>query len=246
MSDQAQHGAVKLQSSAMVAAAFITTLGAITAALIQTGWISKPPVALVSHMQPPAPIAKASFLGTIEPAAERPSADTVELRSDTAEPTLSIPSSIRGNETSPPNPTQSWPADASSSDTMRQSTVHWSPFRQTAYQLVRPAQFDSAPPQAVPQPALVQQSSLKVESLASVAPSTIAPLAPIAAAKETAGYAAIPPAQATLLADDGAVKILPSPWSFLTQPTTIDKPAPKAPKKPIDWGSVARWFGGHD
>jgi len=64
--------------------------------------------------------------------------------------------------------------------------------------------------------------------------------------RQMAGYSPAAARETTLLADDAAVKILPSPWSFLTQPSGSDVPdAPKAAKK-LDWGAVTRFFTGHE
>lgn len=86
MSEQNHPSAVKVQSSAIVLAALITTTGAITASCIQTGLISKSPTVAVASSQmsatnsptstfatptpTPAPTRQVSFLGTIEPVKE--------------------------------------------------------------------------------------------------------------------------------------------------------------------------------
>jgi hypothetical protein len=75
MIDQHHAKVVTLQSSAVVLAALITTMGAIGAACIQTGWIGRPalttaataPTATIASRTTP-PTAQVSFLGTIEPA----------------------------------------------------------------------------------------------------------------------------------------------------------------------------------
>ena len=85
MKEQNPHSAVKVQSSAIVLAAMITTAGAITASCIQTGLISKSLTVAVASSQtsgwngpvptfaaptPTTTTRQASFLGTIEPVKE--------------------------------------------------------------------------------------------------------------------------------------------------------------------------------
>src|SRR5262245_10295712 len=72
MSDQAHPAAARLQSSAMVAAALITTLGAISAAFIQTGLFNKAPTASVSDFQPAlASTTSFRFSPSTQPSTER-------------------------------------------------------------------------------------------------------------------------------------------------------------------------------
>jgi hypothetical protein len=90
MSDSSKVG--HWQSSALVVAALITTSGAISSALIETGWIGKragmmgdAPAAEVSFTKPSAP--QAAFAGIIEPVKERPTAfsapaERLQLQSD--------------------------------------------------------------------------------------------------------------------------------------------------------------------
>ena len=71
--DHSQHRAIRLQSSALVLAALITTAGAVSSAFIQSGWFGKPAASAVvasAHQVTPKPLA--SFVGTIEPMAEMP------------------------------------------------------------------------------------------------------------------------------------------------------------------------------
>jgi hypothetical protein len=77
MSESSKAG--QWQSSALVVAALITTSGAISSALIETGWFGKrqtsmgeASVAEASFTQPAAP--QAAFAGIIEPVTERPAA----------------------------------------------------------------------------------------------------------------------------------------------------------------------------
>jgi hypothetical protein len=232
MSDQIHPAAVRLQSSAMVAAAIITTLGAVMAACIQTGWMSKAPainvggsspsasqviaepfsfvekqrynsVPPVDHISRPSPpIAGASFIGTIEPCNQ---------------------------------PYQEPPSEPV------QPLVPGEGYKSIAPQRLAP--IDATQTNAVPATA------------ASAAANTAAvlPSAPSGETLLTAGYA---PA---LLAEAAPVKILPSPWSFITKttvgnkpvagdvPVVGDKPAgsSKTAKKPLDWGAVARFFPWH-
>jgi hypothetical protein len=79
MSDSSKVG--HWQSSALVVAALITTSGAVSSALIETGWfgkrqasVSDAPAAEVSFAKPPMP--QAAFAGIIEPVKERPVAFT--------------------------------------------------------------------------------------------------------------------------------------------------------------------------
>jgi hypothetical protein len=117
MTEQNHTRAVHLQSSAVVLAALITTCGAVTAALIQTGWIRRPPPEPVASLskQPASPIDRtaalerwsvpresteiiepsvspehttvASFTGAIEPLAERPLGTTQMAAVTVAQPT---------------------------------------------------------------------------------------------------------------------------------------------------------------
>ncbi len=73
MTDHSQNRAIRLQSSALVLAALITTAGAITSAVIQSGWLSKPDAATAIATPRSAPAKPlASFVGTIELLSELP------------------------------------------------------------------------------------------------------------------------------------------------------------------------------
>jgi hypothetical protein len=71
--DHSQHRAIRLQSTALVLAALITTAGAVTSAFIQSGWLGKTNRSTaIASAHPATPTALASFVGTIEPLAEMP------------------------------------------------------------------------------------------------------------------------------------------------------------------------------
>ncbi len=307
MSDNAQHGAARLQSSAMVVAAFITTLGAITAACIQTGLIVRPPAGSLMHSEQAAnfarqdlPVAQASFLGTIEPYHEATSqnwgvAPAMSMPSNSSEVATTITASSARTPQLLDAPTakpvsQPWPSDGASSATLRQSTVKPNVLHQSAYQPnVQVARLNTPQPPGVMQTAILKISPEADLASISTAPLSAAPFSsvpttgvndsgsvaanlgpiapapsmasPVAAApigasqtKQTADYApatqvAIAPAsasQATLLADDGAVKILPSPWLVLAKPTSATQSATPKAKKSFDWGTVARFFHGEN
>jgi hypothetical protein len=61
MSDEYQVKAIRTQSTAVVSAALITTIGAVTAACIQSGWISKP-IETSALSQPLASTARTTFM----------------------------------------------------------------------------------------------------------------------------------------------------------------------------------------
>jgi hypothetical protein len=71
--DHSQHRAIRLQSTALVLAALITTTGAVSSAFIQSGWFGKTnPSTTIASALPATPQALASFVGTIEPLNEMP------------------------------------------------------------------------------------------------------------------------------------------------------------------------------
>ena len=79
MVDQTHAKSISAQSAPVVFAALITTCGVIVSAFIQSGYFGRPTPPAVALASPTIPIAKASFLGTVEPLAEsalpgRPSA----------------------------------------------------------------------------------------------------------------------------------------------------------------------------
>jgi hypothetical protein len=74
MSDQGYSNSVRLQALALIAAAFVTTTGAVTSAFIQSGWITKPAVAITETK----PRVQAMFTGMIEAVDERAIASNVE------------------------------------------------------------------------------------------------------------------------------------------------------------------------
>src|SRR5262245_14113408 len=68
MSEHGQSGAVRLQALALIAAACVTTGGAVVSAFIQSGWISRPsPANAAVDMSQRT---QASFMGIIEPVNE--------------------------------------------------------------------------------------------------------------------------------------------------------------------------------
>jgi hypothetical protein len=230
MSDQAHPGAVRLQSSAMVAAALITTLGAITAACIQSGFINRMPTANVGDFSASPTTTSGGNLASAP--GERLSMAR-ELRSFYAAPAENV----------------MWRtphiASASFIGTVEPLNEPAAGGRQTADP---PTSLNST----APQPFLPSETFKQAPSPAFVpsAEANTAAFLPVAAAdgskaQLTAGYA---PA---LLAEAAPVKILPSPWSFLAAgatPTAADKPIelPKAAKKSLDWSAVARLWPWHN
>ncbi len=240
--NEAHPAAARLQSSAMVVAALITTLGAITAACIQTG---------VAHKAPAVNVADYSSLGT-SPASFRftPSPQPAdqhvtmarELRplftpaaEDTMRPTPRIASASFVGTIEPLSgvPTDNRQSFAPNAD-------------------VQP----SAPQVIVPHGTFNKVPTLNPVPTAEANTAAFLPLASSSSQVElTAGYA---PA---LLPQQAPVKILPSPWSFLAEPTAgdkssaaatsaklgSDKPAdpPKAAQKSFGWGSVAKLWPWH-
>src|SRR5262245_26501786 len=77
MSDHGQSGAVRLQALALIAAACVTTGGAVVSAFIQSGWLAKSnPTTLAADASQRT---QASFLGIIEPANENALADAKSM-----------------------------------------------------------------------------------------------------------------------------------------------------------------------
>lgn len=253
MSDQTHPAAVRIQSSAMVAAALITTLGAVIAACIQTGIISKTPTVNVSDFVPSAapsgggigstwsesfdrlsmvqPMHKAfvpAVQNNLRPAPRVASASFV----GTIEPTSDQRATNSGSENSIPA-------------TNSQLTVPQPWTQGNRLEPVRPTSF--TPNGAANTPAILQTALVET--------------------KQTVGYA---PA---LLPQETPVKILPSPWAFLGSstpgdvaasgskltsdtklasvdrlPSADNKPvdATKVAKKSLDWGTVARLWPWHN
>ncbi|HEY2759125.1 MAG TPA: hypothetical protein VGI75_00240 [Pirellulales bacterium] len=221
MSDQAHPGAVRLQSSAMVAAALITTLGAVTAACIQTGLISKSPMVTVEGF--PASPQPSNFanarpsLASVEkfPTAREPRNPYVAQVEDAFRPAVRIaPASFVGTI----EPLSEAPADN------RKGFVPNAESTLTAPQSFTPGE---------------KAKTLDLPHMVPSAEANTAAFLPVAAIGETqltAGYA---PA---LLPPDAPVKILPSPWSFLSSSTPGTSPVVsekivepmKATKKSLD------------
>lgn len=81
MTDQHQSRAMRVQSSAIVLAAAITTTGAVTSALIQAVGIDKSPPAEVASLQPHAAAARPTFTASIQ----RPDGSLPKSRSTIAQ-----------------------------------------------------------------------------------------------------------------------------------------------------------------
>jgi hypothetical protein len=244
MSDQAHPAAVRLQSSAMVAAALITTLGAISAAFIQTGLFNRAPTASVSDFQPTlASTTSFRFTPSTQPTAER----------SPLTQTLSAMYMPQGESYSRPTPHI---AEASFVGTI-QPVSNTSPKlgADVRSEVVRPdsgTQFTPAPSvrpssQAWGTPTSGVNSSAAVNTAAFITP------APEPRAEQTVGYA---PA---LRPQEAPVKILPSPWSFISATQDSDhatadaklavqkpeQPTKAAAKKSLGWDSLARLWPWH-
>jgi hypothetical protein len=245
MSDQAHPGAVRLQSSAMVVAALITTLGAVTAACIQTGLISKSPQVNIDGFpaspQPNSFVKSRSALSPDEKfsmAREQRNPYVAQVE-DAFRPAPRIaPASFVGTI----EPLNEDPSDG------RKAFVPT-----TDSNLIAPQSFT---------PSETSKTMALPRDAPSAAANTAAFLtvAAIGETQLTAGYA---PA---LLQQDAPVRILPSPWSFLSSsapgtmqaaidksPTSAkltvnDKPAEplKTAKKSSNWSAVAWLWPWHN
>jgi hypothetical protein len=226
----------------MVAAAIITTLGAVTAACIQSGFISKPPAVNMGPQTSPV----VSFSGYTLPNAPAP----VESFSGAHERGTYVPTT---QSFSRPAPRIASAAFIGTIEPLREPAVE--SFRvyepRSDSNLIAPRPFvPSDASQTMPAPSLLPSGQANTAAFL--------PSAADDGAKLTAGYA---PA---LLREEKPVKILTSPWSFLSQsenggPIVSDKPAAnvqptaddksagpaKAAKKSFDWGNVARLWPWH-
>jgi hypothetical protein len=223
----------------MVVAALITTLGAITAACIQTGIGSKSPTANVgdfspSPASPPWNAASASSTLTARP-----------------EERVSMASSVRNLYASPADDVyRAKPRIASASfvgtiEPLNEGQPENRPM------VVPTSNYQPIEPQRTPESRTYKPAPQ--QSFTPSAEANTAAFLQTAAVQETKLTVGYPPA---LLPDAAPAKILPSPWSFLAEPTASDK-APeaikaassdkpvKAAKKSLDWGSVARIWPWH-
>jgi hypothetical protein len=246
--NEAHPAAARLQSSAMVVAALITTLGAITAACIQTSMSGKAPAANVGDYSSLS-TSPTSFRFTPSPQqADQRVTMARELRP------LFTPTAEDAMRPTPRIASASFVGtigllDGDTSGESRQAFTPNSAVQPSMPQVIAPRDtFNRDTFNSVP--ALKPAPSAEANTAASL------PMASNDSHVElTAGYA---PA---LLPQQTPVKILPSPWSFYAEPTagdkssaaatsaklTNDKPAdpPKAAQKSFGWGSVAKLWPWH-
>lgn len=244
MSDQAHPAAARLQSSAMVAAALITTLGAITAAFIQTGFISKAPTASMTDYKP-ALSGPMSFRFSPTP---QPTDDRSPLNQTLS--SMYMPP-VESYSRSTPHI-----AEASFIGTIGPVNDHSPRFgAEVQSEVARPdsgTQFTPAPSARPSSPAWATPTS-GVNSSAAVNTAAFITLAPEPRTEQTVGYA---PA---LRPQEAPVKILPSPWSFMSATPDSDhatadaklagqkpdQPSKAAAKKSLGWDSLARLWPWH-
>ena len=242
MNDQHHSSGVSAQSTAIVMAALITMVGAVTAALIQTGWFGKPETVSIAPATDtprvagfapdtseffPTPIDKSAILapypsakliGTITAAPVSQATFTGKIE---PAPAASVPPQTFANAHLSPN-TQLRPIAApTASLTSVESVPHRLPQQNSVYY----------PPTAEIQTSYHQP-----------APTVQPPIAQVPIAQTPS--AQISWAQTTDTSPNPDVKTLNSPWTYLAQESGDNSSAAKPVKKSLDWSSITRLFQG--
>jgi hypothetical protein len=224
MNDHNQSRAVHLQSSAIVMAAVITTIGAITAAIIQSGWLGKSPAASLSPAVMEETVVQPSTFH--QPAARQSLGPSTVAESALARPTFS-PQVVRQTALMPVS-------------TQLPATKSPASFVGT----IEPVSDSTQP--AMP-PANLRPQSPHADNFLTGA-SALTPTAVLTS------YASSPQATTSAANTPAALSVGPtsrtmaSPWYYFGAPNPPDKQSDsaKTASKSWNWNAFTRVFQGHN
>jgi hypothetical protein len=231
-------GGIRLQSTAIVLAAFITTLGAVTAACIQTGWFGKPetvslpPMADSPRLAGFTPDTSEFFPTPIDKSAIIPPGSVAKLTGAITAPLVSQAAFTGKIE----------PAGPAQIPQQTFATARLSPDSPSSSYATPTATLTSARSSSQRPP---QQNSVYYAPSAEIQTSYLQQLPVAQATIAEAPIAQTPSIAIVDSAADPNIKKLNSPWTYFAQQSADGSTAAKPAKKSLDWTSITRLFQSH-